>query len=161
MMWLALKVSVLKTKRVKTAKTSRVITSWITFNCMRLKGPPFSRNPILLAGTWKMYSNRAIPQLIRMMETSPSLLNHFHSWNFKCPYQANTIKELLKINSPMVRIAFIVGKELIRWFDVFFLPDQISDIFPKFGPIRHPFFKGCQTKICGVGLARFFPTVPL
>src|SRR5690606_7740850 len=113
---------------------------------MRLKGPPFSRNPILLAGTWKMYSNRAMPQLIRMMETRPSLLNHFHSWNFRCPYQANTIKELLKINSPMVRSAFIGFREGIEWFYVFFLPDQISDIFPNEGSVHRPFFRGFQIK---------------
>lgn len=41
------------------------------------------------------------------METIPNLLNHFNSENFKCPYQAMTMKELLKIKRQIVRSAFI------------------------------------------------------
>ena len=34
--------------------TIKVITSCNTLSCQMLKGPPFSLNPILLAGTWKL-----------------------------------------------------------------------------------------------------------
>ena len=34
-----------------SVKTVNEITSWITFSCIRLKGPPFSTNPMRFAGT--------------------------------------------------------------------------------------------------------------
>ena len=43
----------------KRVNTTRVITSWITFSCIKLKGPPFPLNPIRLAGTWQEYSAKA------------------------------------------------------------------------------------------------------
>ena len=64
--WLSLKVSVLKNIIVKIVKIVRVITSCITLSCKSENGPPFSENPILFAGTWKQYSNNAIPQLINI-----------------------------------------------------------------------------------------------
>jgi hypothetical protein len=51
----------------------RVITSCITFSCTRENGPPLPLYPILFAGTWKIYSNKAIPQLIKMIEVRPNL----------------------------------------------------------------------------------------
>lgn len=51
MMWFNLKVSVLNTINVNTAKTINVMTSCITFSYINVKGPPFSLNPILFAGT--------------------------------------------------------------------------------------------------------------
>ena len=41
------------------------------------------------------------------MDTSPSLLNHFHSENLRWPYEAMIIKELLMTNRPIVKNAFI------------------------------------------------------
>ena len=38
----------------KAQKTTKVITSWITFNCATLNVPC----PIRLAGTWKQYSKK-------------------------------------------------------------------------------------------------------
>lgn len=107
MIWFGRNVSVLKTTKVNTAKTTNVITSCSTFNWIRLNGPPCSLYPILLAGTWNIYSNSAMPQLISIMDTSPSLLNHFHSENLRWPYQAMIIKELLMTNRPIVKNAFI------------------------------------------------------
>ncbi len=47
-------------------------------------------------------------QLIKMMEIKPSLLNHFHSENFKCPYHAIIMNELLMIKSVIVKSAFML-----------------------------------------------------
>ena len=59
--WFVLNVSSLKKKSVKAVNTTNVITSWITFSCHRLKGPPFPENPILFAGTCAEYSKSAMP----------------------------------------------------------------------------------------------------
>src|SRR5690606_41505570 len=96
-----------------TANTTSVITSWITFNWIKIKGPPLPLNPILFSGTWNIYSNKAIPQLINMIEIKPSIWDQFHSENFKWPYQAMTINELLKTNSKMTHNAFIVVSECL------------------------------------------------
>ncbi len=88
--------------KVKIVNTTSVITSWITFNCQRENGPPFSAKPILFAGTWKMYSKRAMPQLIRITAKRLSPLNDDISLNFKCPYQANVIKVFDNIRSKIV-----------------------------------------------------------
>lgn len=112
--WLSLKVSVLKAMSEKAAKTTSVITSWIIFNCSKENGPPLPRKPILLAGTWKKYSNNAMPQLISTMEISPNLLNHFHSANFRWPYQASVINVFDNTKSTMVKTPFIVEFFLIN-----------------------------------------------
>ncbi len=78
------------------------ITSWISFNCHILKGPPFKLEPILFAGTIKLYSKRAIPQLIKMVVISPAFFKNETSLNRKCPYQAMVIKVLEAIKSKMV-----------------------------------------------------------
>ncbi len=49
--WLSRKVSFLNTIKVKKVNTTKVITSCITFNSINEKGPPFSLNHILFAGT--------------------------------------------------------------------------------------------------------------
>ena len=54
--WFHLNDSPLKAIALKATNTTSVITSCITFNCIRLNGPPFSLNPIRFAGTWKQYS---------------------------------------------------------------------------------------------------------
>ncbi len=51
MIWFILMLSFLKNKKVKTIKTTSVITSCNTFSSTKEKGPPFSLKPILLAGT--------------------------------------------------------------------------------------------------------------
>src|SRR5690606_33265157 len=136
--------------------------SWMTFNWIRVKGPPFPRNPILLAGTWKMYSKRAMPQLIRMMEISPNLLNHFHSWNFKWPYQASTIKELLRINSPMVRSAFMESRELNVWTLLYFIGPKLGFFMARCTSCGTLFSAVFPDGILSVHLApRFFPVVHL
>ena len=61
---------------VKMVKTVKVTASWMTFSCHRLKGPPFSMNPIRLAGIMKLYSTPATSQLNRMMRGNDNLENH-------------------------------------------------------------------------------------
>ena len=78
------------------------ITSWINFNCHILNGPPLSSDPILLAGTIKLYSNKAIPQLIKMVVTNPAFFKNETSLNRKWPYHAMVIKVFEAIKSKIV-----------------------------------------------------------
>src|SRR5580765_8584206 len=67
--------------------TTRVMISWIVLSCAALN----VWLPMRLAGTWKQYSKKAMPQLIIVT---------FHSgtfWYLRCPYQAKVIK-MLEIN---------------------------------------------------------------
>ena len=59
--------------------------------------------------TWKQYSNRAIPQLSRMMDSIPkrSILD----LKAICPYQANVIKVLERISRAMVARARLIIAE--------------------------------------------------
>lgn len=77
--WFILSVSFLNANKVKMLKTTNVITSCMTFNCHRLKGPPFSTNPILFAGTCTEYSKNAMPQLMSITENKLSPLNQENS----------------------------------------------------------------------------------
>lgn len=79
----------------------------MTLSWIRVKGPPLPLNPILLAGTINIYSNRAIPQLIRMIAINPNFWKRFHSENLRCPYQASVIKILDTTRRTMVRTPFI------------------------------------------------------
>src|SRR6185312_891922 len=93
---------------MKPVKTESVITSWIIFNCHKEKGPPFSSKPILLAGTWNMYSKKATPQLPRMTKKRLTPTSLFISFNFKWPYHASVINVLEQINRNTVRSAFFI-----------------------------------------------------
>ena len=107
------------------------MTSWITFNCHRLKGPPFSEKPILFAGTWKRYSKKATPQLIRTTTNKLTPTSLFISFNFKCPYQASVIKTLEIISNIIGRmILFILIFFRLKNIDPF-RNDQLI-IFPSF-----------------------------
>jgi len=128
MRWFHFKLCSLKAIKVNTVKTSNVITSCMTFSCTSEKGPPFSLNPIRLAGTWNIYSNRAMDQLIRMMENKPSLLNQLQCENFRCPYQAIVINVLERTSSPMVNKAFMIN---------FFIPCITQDNSSKINQIYH------------------------
>jgi hypothetical protein len=86
--WFHRKLSVLKNIKVKITNTEIEITSWMILSCHILKGPPLVILPILLAGTIKLYSHKAMPQLITIANNIPTFLN------FKCPYQAIVIKVL-------------------------------------------------------------------
>ena len=77
------------------------------FSCIRLKGPPFSTNPILFAGTWAQYSRNATPQEKRITIISGQLDEIFISCSFRCPYQANVINTFDAISNNIVQIAFI------------------------------------------------------
>ena len=61
---------------IKTVNTVSDTASWITFNCQILNGPPFPLKPILFAGTWQQYSNKAMPQLNRITKGIDNFENH-------------------------------------------------------------------------------------
>lgn len=94
--------SPLKNSVVKITNITRVITSCIIFNCNSEKGPPNWLKPNLFAGTCAQYSKNAINQLITITPNIPQLDRSFGVPNFRCPYQANVIKLLDKINSKIV-----------------------------------------------------------
>ena len=54
-------------------KTVSETTSWMTLSSQMENGPPNWAEPMRLAGTWKQYSNRAMPQLSRTTAVSPNL----------------------------------------------------------------------------------------
>ena len=54
-----------------SVKTESETTSWMTFSYQIENGPPNCDDPMRLAGTWKQYSNSAMPQLNRTMAVSP------------------------------------------------------------------------------------------
>jgi len=83
MKWLIVKVCSLKNISMKMVKMVSERNSWITLSCQRLNGPPFSMKPMRLAGTMKLYSTKAIPQLKRMTNGKESLLNHAVFCNFR------------------------------------------------------------------------------
>ena len=89
-----------------TVKTVSEITSWMTLSCMMLNGPPLSMKPILLAGTWAMYSKRAIPHENRMTMMRGQLFEIFISLSFRWPYHAKVMKRLDTIKSNIVQTAF-------------------------------------------------------
>ncbi len=69
-MWFQRKVSVLKTAMTMMVNTVNETASCMTFNWIRLNGPPFCMAPIRLAGTMNEYSNKAMPHGIRMTRNS-------------------------------------------------------------------------------------------
>ena len=84
----------------KTVKTEREMTSWMTLSSQIEKGPPNSADPMRLAGTWKQYSKRAIPQLSRMMKIR--LKRSSRDLKAICPYQASVMKALEMTSRAMV-----------------------------------------------------------
>lgn len=101
-MWLRRSVSVLKTSSANAVKTDKEITSCNIFNSKSENGPPFSRNPILFAGTWKQYSKNAMPQLMRMTIINGSALNFPKPCIFRWPYHARVMKMLEITRSAIV-----------------------------------------------------------
>ena len=81
--WLRVKGWSLKKMSMNTVKMVSERNSWMTLSCQRLNGPPFSMKPMRFAGTMKLYSINAIPQLKRMTNGSESLLNQAVLCNFK------------------------------------------------------------------------------
>ena len=76
------------------------MTSWIIFNCISEKGPPFPAKPILLAKKAMHHENTITP-------ISGQWLITLVSCNFKCPYQAKVMKMLEAISRPMVYNPFM------------------------------------------------------
>lgn len=106
--WFKRSCSFLKRTKLNTTKTDRVSTSCIIFNCKREKGPPYSVDPNLFAGTWTIYSNKAMAQLNSITPQSGRFLSCSTPLNFKCPYQARVINTFDIISKPMVIAAFIL-----------------------------------------------------
>ena len=102
--WFHLRGSPLTKSTAKSVNTTNEITSWITFSCHSVKGPPSSALPMRLAGTWKQYSNNAMPQLNSTMATTPKRCNC--DLNAMWPYHANVINTLEQMRSAMVDIPF-------------------------------------------------------
>ena len=90
-----------------SVKTVKEITSWMTFSCMRLNGPPFSTNPMRLAGTCAQYSKNATPHEKRITRMSGQLEDIFISWSLRWPYQANVMNTFEATSRSIVQIAFI------------------------------------------------------
>lgn len=59
--WFQRSVSDFMKTSAKRVNTESETTSWMTFSSQIEKGPPNSAEPRRLAGTWKQYSNRAMP----------------------------------------------------------------------------------------------------
>lgn len=78
-MWFQWRASPLKRRVTTKVKTMRETTSWITFSCIRLNGPPLPEKPRRLAGTWAQYSKNASPQEKRMTKMSGQLVETFIS----------------------------------------------------------------------------------
>ncbi len=58
--------------------------------------------PNLLAGTIKLYSSKAMPQLIKIVVNKPAFFKKLISLKRKCPYQATVINVFDAINNNMV-----------------------------------------------------------
>lgn len=65
----------MKTKTTIAVKTVKEMASCMTFNWIRLNGPPLIIDPSLLAGTIKEYSNKAIPHDRRITKIKGQSLN--------------------------------------------------------------------------------------
>src|SRR5258707_7954870 len=80
---------------METSKDTELVTS----SSMVLSCPVLnSYEPIRLAGTWKQYSKKAIPQLMTITFHSATLRN------FKCPYHANVMKIFEMVRRRIVRM---------------------------------------------------------
>lgn len=81
-----------------------VITSWMVLSCTAL----YTSCPILLAGTWKQYSKKAIPQLTRIT------IQRADDLNFRCPYQANVINTFEIVNIRIGKINLYINEPLLK-----------------------------------------------
>ena len=89
-------------------KTVSETTSCITLSCRRVKGPPLPTKPILLAGTWQAYSNKAMLQENTITPIKGHEVEIFISWSFKWPYHANVMKTFDTINKRIVYNGFML-----------------------------------------------------
>jgi hypothetical protein len=64
-------------------------------------------NDLEFAGTWKMYSKKASPQLIRITPIKPMPCSQLIFLNCKCPYQAKVMNRFDKASSKIVYNPFI------------------------------------------------------
>src|ERR1700688_3812911 len=84
-----------------------------------------SYEPMRLAGTWKQYSKKAMPQLARMTFQSASLRY------FRWPYQAKVIK-----------IFEMVSRRIVRIVQIFL--DVDINVPGRYGKYR--FLRGCRSE---------------
>ena len=79
-----------------------MITSWSSFSCPTDN----TVNPIRLPGTWSKYSKNAMPQL-----TSAATIHGLPLSSFRCAYQANVMKTLLKLNNRIVSAILLMAQD--------------------------------------------------
>jgi len=80
-------------------------------NGFQLRGVEFVRAEAV-AGTWKQYSKKAMPQLATTTFQSATLRY------FRCPYQAKVMKMLEMVSSRIVCIGSFVSRETYGLWDV-------------------------------------------
>lgn len=95
-----------------SVKTESETTSWMTFSSQIENGPPNCDDPMRLAGTWKQYSNRAMPQLSSTMASMPkrSSLDLNAMW----PYQASVMKAFDMMSRATVAIPLNIGRRGLK-----------------------------------------------
>ena len=85
-----------------TVKMVREMTSWMTFSCTSVKGPPLPMKPMRLAGTAKQYSMKAMLHEKAMTAIKGQWLLTPASCRRRWPYHAKVMKTLLASNRRMV-----------------------------------------------------------
>src|SRR5262245_34274641 len=80
-------------------KTTSVMISWIVLSSAAVN----VSWPMRLAGTWRQYSKKAIPQLTRIASHSADCLC------LRCPYQANVMNTLERVKRTMVTMGLLGG----------------------------------------------------
>ena len=95
-----------------SVKTESETTSWMTFSSQIENGPPNCDDPMRLAGTWKQYSNRAMPQLSSTIASMPkrSSLDLNAMW----PYQASVMKAFDMMSRATVAIPLNIGRRGLK-----------------------------------------------
>ena len=92
----------LNTRAQMSVKTVSEMHSWMILSCIRLNGPPLMSEPILLAGTMKLYSRNATPHETRMIRISGHPSEMCISESLSWPYQAKVMKMLDTIRRSIV-----------------------------------------------------------
>jgi hypothetical protein len=71
------------------------------FEFEQIERSPVTTYPIRLAGTWKMYSKNASPQLIRMTASKPRCCKAGIFLNWRWPYQAKVMNTFDRMSNRM------------------------------------------------------------
>ena len=90
-----------------TVNTLMEMTSWMTFSCMRLKGPPAMSDPMVLAGMRKQYSTPATSHDRRITLGIDHPSDMWRCLSKRFPYQAKVMNVFEQINSSIVYNPFM------------------------------------------------------